>query len=190
MVALLFGLFGGVKKQENALRADLSSAKFVVEFDTMLSAFNLARQERPGKSASYGDVEAAARFMLEGAVAQAKDKKLLKSAMLLDAVATFNIVLVELLGRHSKLPDKERRELQGTVLGYVLPRSVPKLLGANPKAVIGKAVSNGIMRHAKLKGKKKFKLATVEMENELTQFVLQRDEKYLGVLVRHFETLK
>jgi hypothetical protein len=30
----------------------------------------------------------------------------------------------------------------------------------------------------------------VEMENELTQFVLQRDEKYLGVLVRHFETLK
>jgi hypothetical protein len=99
-------------------------------------------------------------------------------------------LLVELLGGHTKLPDKERRELQGTIPGYVFPRTVPKLLGAKPNDVVGKAVSNGIMRHMKLKGKKKFKQAAAEMEKELTQFVLQRDEKYLGVLARHMENLR
>jgi hypothetical protein len=188
---MVFGLFGGgVKKQEKQLRAALSGDKFVVEFDTMLSKYKLFPQLRPGKSASYGQVEAAARYMLEGAVAQASKKGLLRSPLDLDAVAVFNIVLVELLGRHNKLPEKERRELQGTIPGYVFPRTVPKLLGAKGKDVVGKAVSNGIMKHMKLKGKKKFKNATAEMENELTNFVIQRDPKYLGALVRHMDSLK
>ncbi|MDP6624757.1 MAG: hypothetical protein QF754_21090 [Alphaproteobacteria bacterium] len=188
---MLLGLFGGgVKKQEKQLRATLSRDKFVVEFDRALSTFEIYPKLRPGKSASYGEVEAAARFMLEGAMAQANKKGLLKSAKDLPAVTTFNVVLVDLLGGYTKLPQKERRELQGTVPGYVFPRAVPKLLGAKAKDAVGKAVKNGILKHMKLKGKKKFKLVAAAMEKELTQFVIQRDEKYLGVLGRHLESLR
>ena len=186
---MLLGLFGDVKKQEKQLRSALSRDKFVLEFDRTLRTFQIFPKLRPGKSASYGEVEAAARFILEGAMAEASMKGRLKSAKDLAAVTTFNVVLVELLGGYSKLSQSERRELQGTVPGYVFPRTVAKLLGAKPNDVVGKAVKNGILKHMKLRGKKKFKQAAAAIEKELTQFVIQRDEKYLGVLGRHLESL-
>ncbi len=187
---MLLGLFGDDKVQEKQLRAALSRDKFVLEFDRTLRTFQIFPKLRPGKSASNGEVEAAARFILEGAMAQASKKGRLKSVKDLAAVTTFNVVLVELLGGYSKLPQKERRELQGTVPGYVFPRTVAKLLGAKPNEAVGKAVSSGIMKHMKLKGKKKFKQAVRAIDKEVTQFVTQRDEKYLGVLGRHLESLR
>ena len=99
-------------------------------------------------------------------------------------------MLVDLLGGQTKLPQRERRELQGTVPGYDFPRAVAKLLGAKPGDVVAKAVTNGLMKHVKVKGKRKFKKVVAAVEDELTQFVTQRDEKYLGVLGRHMESLR
>ena len=187
---MLGSLFGSVKKQEAALRSSLSGDKFADELAKTLELFQIEPVLRSGKSTTYCDVEAAARFLLKECLKIALRKGAVKTEKDLEAVATFSVVLISLLGRTGGLNEKECRELQGSVPGYVMPRVAQSVLGAKAVQSIGKIVSHGVLRHGKLSGKKRFQLSARNVEENITQFVLQRKSAYLDTLARNIDDFR
>ena len=61
----MFG-FGKTKKQEDAIRAQLSQNKFAVEFEKTIAHFEIKPTTTAGKSAEFNDIQAAAQFILVG----------------------------------------------------------------------------------------------------------------------------
>lgn len=187
---MIMSLFGSTKKQEAKLRSSLSGDKFAVEFENTMKVFKIEPVVRPGKSTEYGEVEAGAGFMLEEALRIAVDKGSVKTEKDLEAVTTFGVILVTILGRNAGLTDKDCRELNGIVPGTVLPRAARSLLGAKASESIGKIVTKGVLHHTKLSGKKRFKKAVRNIEEDITQFVSQRDLSYLDVLARNIDAFR
>jgi len=187
---MLASLFGSVKKQEDELRSALSGDKFTVEFENTIRLYQLQPVQRPGKSPAFGEVEAGARFMLEQALSIAMSKGAVKTEKDLEAVTTFGVILIAMLGRNIGLSDKECRELNGTVPGHVLTHAAKSLLGAKASEAIGKIVTRGVLQYTKLNGKKRFKAAVREIQADITQFVSQRDLSYLDVLARNIDAIR
>ena len=95
----MFG-FGKTKKQEDAIRVQLSQDKFAVEFEKTIAHYKIKPTTTAGKSAEFNDVQAAAQFILGGALDAAEKK--LKSPQNLESAATFSAALCDFLGRQAR----------------------------------------------------------------------------------------
>ena len=187
----MFSLFGkkSIKTQEKELRSELSKDKFVAEFEKTLDAFTIQPVSRPGKSVEFGQVEAAASYVLEEGIKLASAKGLMKSAKDLEAAAVFGVIAVELIGRYWGVSAADRRALQGIVPGMVFPRVSQDLMGGKSKDVVGQCVTKGVVRYAANSGKRKFAHAVSKIEDDLSQFVAQRDPVYLDTFSRYMKDL-
>ena len=187
---MVFSLFGkSIKQQEDEIRAELSQDKFVAEFENTLSVFRIKPIARPGRSVEFCQVEAAASHVLEESMKIAAAKGLMTSEKDLEAAAVFGVIAVELIGRYWGISEADRRALQGIVPGMVFPRVSKELMGNKSTDVVGQCVTKGVVRYAASTGKRKFAAAVRNIEQDLSQFVSQRDPVYLDSFARYIKDL-
>jgi hypothetical protein len=182
----MFGLFGA-RKQEKEMRSALSLHKFESEFPRVLEAFKIVPNRRASKTERYAEIESAARFMLEHAVAQASRAGKLKTHDDLAAAAAFSAILCDYLGSNGGLDDGDVRELQGFVPASVFPKVAGQLMGRGDFKTI---VSKGIFKYDSINKKSKHERLMHQIQDAITQFVCQRDLQYLGVLGTTIDELK
>lgn len=174
---MVFGLFGG-GDQLTDLRSSLSKDAFMAELEKTTKAFGITPSEREGKSKAYGEVEATARFLFEHVMHAAVGAKTIKSEKDLDAAATLAIVLVQCFGRNGDLSKSDCRVLQGTVPGFVFPRTI----SADLNAKSGVALSKAVMRYAHQIKQKKFRKHVEAVEDNITQYLTHRKPEYYSNL--------
>jgi len=174
---MVFGLFGG-GDQLAELRSSLSKESFMEELEKTTKTFGIVSTEAPGKSEAYGMIEAVARFIFEQVMKTAVGAKTITTDKDLDAAATFCIVLVQCLGRNADLSKSDCRILQGTVPGFVFPRT----LGDELKPKTGVALSKAVMRYVHQLKQKKFRAHVEAVEDNITQFLSHRKPDYYGNL--------
>ncbi len=182
---MIFGLFGGAKKQEKALRESLSLHEFEMEFPKMMERFKIQASTRAGKSAIYCEVEGAARYIVDQALRIAMKDGKVKTVEDLTAAATYCGLVVEFIGANAGLSGTEIRDLQGLVPGIVFPRVAATLFKPSDFKVI---VSKGMLKVATMSRSKN---RTVDVIfDAMTQFVTKRDAAYLATLSRTIDELR
>ena len=129
----MFG-FGKTKKLESSIRAQLSQDKFAVEFEKTIAHYKIKPTTIAGKSAEFNDIQAAAQFILGGALDAAEKK--LKSPQNLESAAAFSAALCDFLGRNGGLEDSEIKDLQSRVPAAVFPEAASKVMGARGESGI------------------------------------------------------
>ena len=174
---MVFGLFGG-DDQLTELRSSLSKEAFMAELEKTVKTFGIASTEAPGKSETYGVIEAVARFIFEQVMKTAVSAKTMTTEKDLDAAATFCIVLVQCLGRNADLSKSDCRILQGTVPGFVFPRT----LGDELRQKTSVALSKAVMRYVHQLKQKKFRKHVEAVEDNITQFLTHRKPDYYSTL--------
>jgi hypothetical protein len=182
----MFGLFGA-KKREKDLRDTLSLHKFEMEFPKVLETFKIAPNRRANKTERYAEIESAARFILERVIKDAARQGKMKAQDDLAAAAAFSAMLCDYLGRHGGLDDADVRELQGFVPGFVFPRVAAQLMQSSGD--FRTIVSKGLFKYDSL-NKKKANPTLDRLEDNLTQFICQRDPQYLTLLGEGIAGLK
>lgn len=182
----MFG-FGSAKKQEKSLRSGLSKDKFAVELEKTLEHFKIQPGASASKSVEFSEIESAAKFMLEGALNAAESK--IKTAEDLEAAATFSAAVCDFLGRSADLSSGDILDLQSRAPGAVFPATAGRVLGARAKGAFGSIIAKGIVRHTRMMGKKKGTKVLDEIDDDLLQFISQRDKKYLKVLANNIDRL-
>ena len=179
--------FGKTKKLESSIRAQLPQDKFAVEFEKTIAHYKIKPTTTAGKSAEFNDIQAAAQFILGGALGAAEKK--LKSPQNLESAAAFSAALCDFLGRNGGLEDSEIKDLQSRVPAAVFPEAASKVMGARAKAAFGSMVAKSIVTHGRMVGKRKGRKILSGIDGELIQFVSNRDKKYLKVLANNLERL-
>ncbi len=174
---MVFGLFGG-KSQEDGLRSSLSKDTFMEEFEKTVDTFGVVATNTAGKSPVYGEIEAMSRFVFEQVMKTAASAGTINTAKDLEAAATMCVVLVQCFGRNGGLSKTDCQVLQGTVPGFVFPRT----LGDKFKENIGDAVTKAVVRYARQIDKKAFRKNVEAVEGNLTQFLTHRKTDYYAIL--------
>jgi len=170
---MVFGLFGG-GDQLTELRSSLSKDSFMEELEKTIKTFKITPSESQGKSKVYGEIEATARFLFERVMEAAVGAKTINSDKDLDAAATLAIVLVQCFGRNGDLSKSDCRILQGTVPGFVFPRTISADL--NAKSIV--ALSKAVMRYSHQIKQKKFRKNVEAVEDNITQYLTHRKPEY------------
>jgi len=174
---MVFGLFGG-GDQLTELRSSLSKDSFMEELEKTIKAFGITPTESQGKSRVYGEIEATARFLFEQVMQVAVSAKIIKSAKDVDAAATLAVVLVQCFGRNGDLGKSDCRILQGTVPGFVFPRTISAELNAQTSVALSKA----IVRYTHQIKQKKFRKNVEAVEDNITQYLTHRKPEYYSSL--------
>jgi len=182
----MFG-FSGVKKQEDAIRAQLSQNKFAVEFEKAIKHYKIKPATAAGKSTEYNVIEAAAQLILGGALDAAEKKW--KPPKDLESATTFSAALCEFLGRNGGLEQSDIHDLQSRVPAAVCPEAASRVMGAGAKSAFGAMVAKGIVIHGGMSGEKKGCKILAGIEGELVQSVSNHDKKYLKVLANNLDRL-
>ena len=185
---MVFGLFGGTKRQEQQLRSSLSLHKFEAEFPRLLERFKIEVGSRASKSARYNEIEAVCRFVLTNAMLMAAKDGNLKNAADMAAAGTFSAAMCAYFGANGGLSDDEVRELQGAVPANVFPKAAGNVLSSAKE--YGTAVSIGLLKHQALRKKSKSNRAVADIEDVLEQFLCNRDVGYLSIFGRVADRLK
>ncbi len=183
----MFGWFGS-KKQERDLRDTLSLHKFEMEFPKLLETFKIVPNRRASKTERYAEVESAARFILEGALKEAARSGKMNTQDDLAAAAAFSALLCAYLGTCGGLEDSDVRELQGFVPGYVFPRVAAHLMKSSGD--FRTIVSKGLFKYESMSKKGKGTQVLERLEDNVVQFICQRDPQYLEALGQSLGDLK
>lgn len=159
-----------------------------MEFPRLLETFNIVPNRRASKTERYAEIESAARFILEGAMKESSRTGKLKNQEDLIAAAAFSACLCRYLGNCGGLDDAEVRELQGFVPGFVFPRVAAGLMQSSGD--FRTIVSKGLYKFDSMNKKGKGAQTLDRIEDNITQFICQRDSQYPGVLGQHIGDLK
>ncbi len=182
----MFGLFGS-KKQEKDLRDNLSLHKFEMEFPKVIETFKIAPNRRASKTERYAEIEGVARYILERVVKEAERAGKMKAQDDLAAAAAFSALLCDYLGRCGGLEDSDVRELQGFVPGFVFPRVAAQLMKSTGD--FRTIVSKGLFKYDSL-NKKRGAAVLGRLEDNVSQFICQRDPQYLVAIGEGMVELK
>ena len=171
---MVFGLFSGEKEP---LKSSLSQDVFMVEFEATMKTFGIV-SEKGDKAKDYDNVEATAIFLFEQVMKVAVSAKTINSKRDLEAAATLGIVLIHCLGRNAGMSKTQLQFLMGKVPQFVLTRT----LDPEQNTGAGKAITKAIIQYAHKIGQKRFRFNVEAVEENVTQFLVQKKPEFYANL--------